>query len=70
VSRHLTAVIDGVVHDTFDPQREAHCVESDHGGPLQPGQWRDSNGICSIRRRCVYGYFYAGNSPAAASANT
>lgn len=27
VSRHYTAVIDGVIHDTYDPQREAgRCV--------------------------------------------
>jgi hypothetical protein len=57
VSRHVTAVIDGVVHDTYDPQREAHCVEPDRGQPLKPGQWRNSNGVCSIQRRCVYGYW-------------
>jgi hypothetical protein len=27
VSRHLTAVLDGVIHDTFDPSRQGtRCV--------------------------------------------
>lgn len=60
VSKHYTAVIDGVINDTFDPRREAHLVESDNGQPLKPGQWRNSNGICSIQRRCVYGYWIKG----------
>lgn len=59
VSKHLTAVIDGVIHDTHDPQREMHCIESDRGQELKPGQWRNPNGICSIQRRCVYGYWSA-----------
>ena len=25
VSKHLTAVIDGIIHDTFDPTREGTC---------------------------------------------
>ena len=57
LSRHYTAVVDGVIHDTHDPQRETHCVEPDHGQPLRVGQWRNSNGVCSIARRCVYGYW-------------
>lgn len=59
VSKHYTTMIDGVIHDTFDPRRDTHCVEPDHGGELKPGQWRNSNGICSIQRRCVYGYWKA-----------
>lgn len=59
LSKHLAAVIDGVIHDTHDPQREAHCVEPDHGQPLKASQWRNENGICSIQRRCVYGYYRA-----------
>ena len=27
VSKHMTAVIDGVIHDTYDPRREAHRIE-------------------------------------------
>lgn len=59
VSKHSTAMIDGVIHDTYDPRRDMHCVEPDHGQPLRAGQWRNENGICSIQRRCVYGYFIA-----------
>ena len=44
VSRHYTAVIDGVIHDTHDPQRLAiDCAEADKA---------DVNGS-----RCVYGYW-------------
>lgn len=57
LSSHYTAVIDGVIHDTFDPQREMHCIEPDRGQELKKGQWRNENGICSISRRCVYGYW-------------
>lgn len=57
LSRHYTAVIDNVIHDTFDPRRETYCIEPDHGGALKAGQWRNDNGICSIARRCVYGYW-------------
>ena len=56
VSRHLVAVIDGVIHDTGDPQREEHVCEPDHGQDLKPGEWRNVNGIWHISRRCVYGY--------------
>jgi hypothetical protein len=45
VSKHYTTVIDGVIHDTHDPQREATVVPE--------------NGIDAprIARRCVYGYW-------------
>lgn len=46
VSKHLTAVIDGVIHDTFDPQRTTVIFENDGGR--------------RISRRCVYGYFSKG----------
>jgi hypothetical protein len=42
VSRHLVAVIDGVIHDTHDPQRATIICEG---------------GIQRIAHRCVYGYF-------------
>lgn len=61
VSRHLTTVIDGVVHDTHDPQRETHTIALDRGQELRPGEWRNVNGICSIQRRCVYGYWSKAN---------
>ena len=48
VSKHLTCVIDGVINDTFDPQRETTVMV---GGP-------DGKAIPSkVSRRCVYGYF-------------
>lgn len=59
VSKHYTTVIDGVIHDTHDPQRDVHRIRPDDGGPLKPGEWRNSNGICAIERRCVYGYWAA-----------
>lgn len=47
VSRHLTAVVDGVIHDTYDPQRLAlTCENADKG---------DVDGS-----RCVYGYWKKG----------
>ena len=42
ISRHLTAVIDGVINDTFDQQRNTLIVE---------------NGIQRFAGRCVYGYW-------------
>lgn len=57
VSKHYTAVLDGTIHDTHDPQREVHCVKPNHGGELKAGEWRNENGICSVERRCVYGYW-------------
>ena len=57
LSRHLCAVIDGVIHDTHDPQREIACFEPDRGQELKAGQGRNHNGVFTIRRRCVYGYY-------------
>ena len=53
VSKHLTAVIDGVIHDTHNPQREVHCSSTVYvdGEQVQTH---------SIQRRCVYGYFADG----------
>jgi len=42
VSGHHTAVINGVIHDTYDPQRATIICE---------------NGVERIARRCVYGYW-------------
>jgi hypothetical protein len=47
VSKHLTAVIDGVIHDTHDPQRRVYWYDD----PRQPGK------ATRITERCVYGYF-------------
>lgn len=42
LSKHLTAVIDGVIHDTYDPQRWTIIME---------------NYVERVAARCVYGYF-------------
>lgn len=43
VSKHTSAVIDGVIRDTFDPSRETKLIEAD--------------GSVRIAHRCVYGYW-------------
>jgi len=59
VSKHLTAVIDGVVNDIFNPAREVHCTRPNDNNPLKNGEWLHPDGdvICKIERRCVYGYY-------------
>lgn len=42
LSGHLVAVLDGVIHDTFDPRRPLWVSET--------GRFRET--------RCVYGYFH------------
>jgi hypothetical protein len=42
LSGHLAAVIDGAIHDTYDPRRATIICE---------------DGIQRITHRCVYGYF-------------
>jgi hypothetical protein len=63
VSKHYTSVIDGVIHDTHNPQREAHHLEPYRGQDLKEGQWitkgnvNGSDGLAWISKRCVYGYW-------------
>lgn len=60
VSRHYTAVINGVIHDTYNPQREPAEFSKFpgwEGVELKPNQTRNINGVHTIRRRCVYGYW-------------
>lgn len=59
LSRHYTAVIDGIIHDTFDPQRDkSYSFETDHGQELKANQGRNQNGVWTeIGGRCVYGYW-------------
>ena len=52
LSKHYTTVIDGVIHDTFDPQRETYCVQ-----PGSNGSSADADSKHWIERRCVYGYW-------------
>lgn len=51
VSRHYTAVIDGVIHDTHDPQRDPELTTWYKPGTTQVAGTTVSGG------RCVYGYF-------------
>lgn len=44
LSKHWTAVIDGVIHDTYDPTRST--------------VWHE-NGVQTLTHRCVYGYWRA-----------
>lgn len=59
VSKHYTAVIDGVIRDTHDPQRDAHMTRTlQPGEALKPGEWtHDGKSAHKIIRRCVYGYW-------------
>jgi hypothetical protein len=45
VSKHYTAVIDGVIHDTHDPTRATIITE---------------DGVTRMSHRCVYGYWALG----------
>lgn len=59
VSKHYTTVIDGVIHDTHNPQREdSFMFEPDRGQPLKKNQGRNVNGVYTkIGGRCVYGWW-------------
>ena len=59
VSRHYTAMIDGIIHDTGDPRRDkSWTFEPDRGQDLKAGQGRNENGVWTeIGGRCVYGYW-------------
>ena len=59
LSRHYTAVIDGVVHDTFNPTRsKSWTIEPDKGQELKANQGRNENGVWTeVGGRCVYGYW-------------
>ena len=46
VSKHLTSMIDGVIHDTWNPQRGSEMVV------------KNGERIKKKETRCVYGYFY------------
>ena len=51
VSKHMTAVIDGVIHDTHDPQREPELTTWYKPGTTEVACTTISGG------RCVYGYW-------------
>lgn len=52
VSKHYTAVIDGEVHDTWDPQRAVHWCH--FNGASSSADPRCTH---TIQCRCVYGYY-------------
>jgi hypothetical protein len=59
VSRHLTCVINGVIYDTHDPQRDPLPIFGGERVRDKDGQWR--NPIVAIQGgRCVYGYWRPG----------
>jgi len=59
VSRHYTAMIDGVIHDTYDPRRgKSWSFEPDKGQELKANQGRNVNGVWTeIGGRAVYGFW-------------
>jgi hypothetical protein len=64
LSRHYTAVLDGVIHDTYNPQREAwtnvagpHHPDGDREPIAELGETKNENGVWRLSRRCVYGYW-------------
>ena len=61
VSRHFTAVIDGVINDTFNPAERGSTIypPSFPKEELPKGAvWLENgNGWCYSPERCVYGYY-------------
>lgn len=64
VSKHATALVDGVLRDTSDPQRELHTVYTVAADAEPKPGWRflqDHPGgmkqYAHVSRRCVYGYW-------------
>ena len=61
VSRHYTAVIDGVIHDTYDPSRRGTTIyPPGYSLPIPKGaRWlANGNGWAYSPERCVYGYWH------------
>lgn len=61
VSKHLTAVVDGVIHDTHDPSDRPTTIYSPNTAPAEvPKGARlldNGNGWAYAPKRCVYGYW-------------
>ena len=56
VSGHYTAMIDGVIQDTFSPQRI--WSRPFQGEELKPNEfYTESNNMIHEEKRCVYGYW-------------
>lgn len=61
VSKHYTAVIDGVINDTHDPSERGATIypEGYNQSELPKGAYQMDNGAwCYKPDRCVYGYYY------------
>lgn len=62
VSRHYTAVIDGVIHDTHNPSADRGTTIYPPGSLSVPkgARWLENgNGWAYAPQRCVYGYWAA-----------
>lgn len=58
VSKHYTAVIDGVIHDTHDPSDRAVTIYSRQEDAPEGSRLLDNgNGWAYSPERCVYGYW-------------
>lgn len=58
VSKHYTAVIDGVIHDTYDPSERGTTVYSAGYPDIPKGARPLGNGQFAYSpERCVYGYW-------------
>ena len=56
LSKHATAMIDGVIHDAYDPRWSSSQSEPDHGQD-RPGAIRSNGYLHWESKRCVYGYW-------------
>lgn len=59
VSKHYTAVIDGVIHDTFDPSSRGTTIYSLSHPDIPKGAilLKNGNGWAYSPKRCVYGFW-------------
>lgn len=59
VSKHLCAIVDGVINDTGNPAREVHCTRPiTENQPIKPNEFtHDGKFAHHIEYRCVYGYY-------------
>lgn len=68
VSHHYCAVIDGVIHDTFNPSQRAATIYPPHTRPEELPKnvrWLENgNGWLYEPKRCVYGYWHKTTNPA------
>ena len=65
VSKHVCAVIDGVIHDTHDPSERGTTIYSPTATDIPKGaRWLENgNGWAYSPARCVYGYWRKAGAP-------